>query len=626
MKRILTIMGILLFGIHQSQTYYSQDFNTPGLNGWTSTDLNNDGYQWSNQNFSSDLPSFGSGSLVSYSYIDATNSAVTPNNLITSPLINLSTVTAATVFLQYDMVTAPNYPAEKYSIYVTTSNIPATIIASTPVFTETVATGGVQSRSIDLTPYIGQQIYISFRHYDCYDQYLLILDNIKVKTIAAKDIALQKVTLDKYGIINTNYSLQATVKNNGAETINNITVNWNDGTTDHLSTIPLTTPLASGLEATITHPVSINYPSVVEKNMNVTITQVNGAADSTPADNNLTTPFKTVSQNSPKKVLIEEGTGTWCGWCPRGAVAMHYMDTNYSNDFIGIAVHNGNSDPMLVPAYNSGAGITGFPGMNIDRVVLGSGVDQAKMISNVNTRKTLVVPAQLDASSSLAGNILTFNASATFRTNFTNANFRFAVVLVEDNVTGTTSGYNQVNYYSGGGNGVMGGYETLANPVPASQMVYDHVGRMLLGGYSGQVGSIPATLTDGQTVNYTFTATIPATYNMANMKAVLLLLDATTGEVVNARSFLFNTLGTSTAQTNANYITMYPNPATDYIKVQANYNVDLKFYDATGRLVLEKSQVSPDSRVSVEGLAKGVYLVSIKEKGSEPKTQKLIIK
>ena len=274
MTRILTIIGILLFGIHQSQTYYSQDFNTAGLNGWVSTDLNNDSYQWSNQNASSLSPILGSGSLSSYSYINGIG-ALTPNNLVTSPLINLSTVTATNVLLQYDIFTNLSYPAEKYSIYVTTSNTPASIIASTPVYTETVATGGLQNKSINLTPYIGQQVYISFRHYDCYDQYYLILDNINVKTIADKDVALKNVTLSKYGIINTDYSLKTTVKNNGAETINNITINWNDGTTDHLSTIPLATPLALGLEATITHPIYINYPSLIEKNMSNTITQVN---------------------------------------------------------------------------------------------------------------------------------------------------------------------------------------------------------------------------------------------------------------------------------------------------------------------------------------------------------------
>ncbi|MEC3876701.1 T9SS-dependent choice-of-anchor J family protein [Chryseobacterium salviniae] len=623
MKKILFLLSILIFEIHHSQTYYSQNFNTSGLNGWTSTDLDGDTHQWSNNNFSTSYTSLGSGSLASYSYIDATNSAVTPNNLITSPLINLTSVTASNVKLQYDLATHPSYPYEKYSVYVTTSNAPAAVTASAPVFTEVVASGGLQNRLIDLTPFIGQQVYISFRHHDCYDQYMLILDNITIKTLADKDVALQNVSLERYGVINTNYTLKATVKNNGSQAVNNITMNWNDGLADHISIISLTTPLTTGQIRAINHPIYVNYPSLVENNINVSITQVNGSADATPADNSLVTKFKTVSQNSPKKVLIEEGTGTWCGWCPRGAVAMNYMKNNYPDNFIGIAVHN--NDPMLVPEYNSGTGINAFPGMNVDRWFFNQDVYTDEMVDHVNARKNLVVPAELNASGTLAGNSLTFNASVTFRTFYNNANFRLAAVLVEDGVTGTTTGYRQSNYYAGGGSGVMGGFESLPNPVPASQMQYDHVGRMLLGGYAGQAGSVPSIITDGQVVNYTFNAVIPSTYNTSKLKAVLLLLDATTGEVVNARSFILGTLGTSDIKTNENYLTIYPNPAKDYIKVQANYSVELTIYDASGRIVMEKSRVSPDTPVSVQGLAKGNYIVSIKEKNSNPKTQKLII-
>lgn len=320
--------------------------------------------------------------------------------------------------------------------------------------------------------------------------------------------------------------------------------------------------------------------------------------------------------------MVEEGTGTWCGTCPKGIVAMNYLDANYPNDFVGIAVHA--YDPMEIYEYKVGADFHFFPTMNIDRAAFGVDVEDAA--SQINARKTLVTPASLDAASSLAGNTLTINAAATFRTYFTNANLRFAVVMVEDDVKGTTADYNQNNGYAGGGFGVMGGYENLPSPVPAAQMTYNHVGRMLLGGYTGQAGSIPAIITDGQTVNYTFTTNIPATYNPAKLKAVLLLLDAATGEVINTRSFLFSTLGTSTAETNANYLTIYPNPTSDYIKVQADYNVDLTFYDAIGRIVLEKSNVVPDSPVSVQRLTKGIYIVSIKEKNSKHKTQKLIIK
>lgn len=622
MKKILIATGILLFGIHHSQTIYSQDFNTPGLNGWIGTDIDGDGKQWSNVNASSLDPNFGPGSLVSRSYVN--NQALTPNNLITSPLIDLSTATANTV-LSYDLLTVSNDPAEKYSVYVTTSNASGTITASTPVYTETVATGGFQNRVINLTPFIGQQVYVSFRHYDCTDHYYIIVDNIKVKTLADKDAALKKVSIERYGLISTNYSIRATVKNNGAQSINNIKINWNDGTTDHISTIPLAVPLATGQEKTITHNIAVNYPTAGEKNLNVSLVEVNGSPDTTPTDNVLTAKFATVSQNSPKKVVFEEGTGTWCGYCPRGTVGMHNATTNFPNNFIGITVHNG--DPMTLPAYDNAADFSGFPSMNVDRSLLGEDV-KPDFSPIINERKTLIVPAALNATSTLSGRTLTLNTSAIFRSNFANANFRFAVVMVEDDVKGTTSGYDQHNYYAGGQLGPMGGFETKPSVIPAAQMTYDHVGRMLLGGYTGQASSIPATITDGQTVGYTFTADIPVAYNITNMKAVVLLLDATSGEIINAAGpFSINgTLGTSATNVTANDVNIYPNPAKDFIKVQAKGKVDLKIFDTSGRVVVEKSGVEPNTEISIQSLIKGAYMVSIQEKGSEPKTKKLIIK
>ncbi|NIF07809.1 Omp28-related outer membrane protein [Chryseobacterium sp. Tr-659] len=626
MKKILFMACILIFGIHQSQTYYSQDFNTTGLNGWVSTDLDGDGQQWANLNASSIDPNLGSGSLVSFSYQN--NQALTPNNLITSPLIDLSTVTASNVYLIYDQATNPNYPAEKYSVYVTSSNVPATITASTPVYTETVASGAVQNKSINLSPYIGQQVYVSFRHYDCTDNFYLIIDNVKVKTVGDNDITVKKIALDRYGLANANYTIKATVKNNGAQSVNNMAVNWTDGTGDHLSTIPLASPLGTGQEITVSHPIAVNFASVADRNINFTITQVNGLSDSSPADNAMATKFATVSQNSPKKVVIEEGTGTWCGYCPRGAIAMQNATNNFPNDFIGIAVHGGsNSEPMKVTEYADAANFPGFPTLNVDRTLLGEDVS-TDFSPVVNARKTLIVPAALSATSTLAGQTLTLNASAVFRSNFTNASYRFAVVMIENGVTGTTAAYNQVNYYAGNAMGPMGGYENKPNPVPAADMVYDHVGRMLLGGYAGQVGSIPAVITDGQTVNYTFTADIPANYNLNKMKAVLLLIDSATGEIANAAGpfAITGSLGVKTNEAENREITIYPNPAKDYIKVQAKGKVDLKILDANGRIVLEKAGVEPDTSVSTQSLIKGVYLISLKEKGSEPITKKLIIK
>ncbi|PWW14291.1 MULTISPECIES: T9SS-dependent choice-of-anchor J family protein [unclassified Chryseobacterium] len=628
MKKILFSVLILIFGIHYSQTYYSQDFNTAGLNGWVSTDIDGDGKQWTNMNVSSVNAGFGSGSLTSFSYMSGT--VLTPNNLITSPLINLSNVTASNAYLVYNLATYSNYPNEKYSVYVTTTNASGAITASTPVYTETVAAGGFQNRVINVSSFIGQQVYISFRHYDCTDQYYLILDNIQVKSFADYDVALKNLSLSRYGVTNTDYFIKATVKNNGAQSVNNVTLNWNDGT-DHSAVIPLAAPLAIGQEKEITHSNAVNYSTVVNKNIIVSVTGVNGAADAAPADNTLSVPFNTVSQNSPKKVVIEEGTGTWCGWCPRGAVAMHNATNNMSNDFIGIAVHRGKvnaPDPMEITAYTTGTNFSSFPTMNADRSSFGLDIPGNADFSPIITeRKQIIAPAALSATSSLVGRTVTFNASAVFRTNFTNANFRFAAVVIEDEVKGTTSGYNQANYYAGGTTS-MGGYESKPNPVPAADMVYDHVGRMLLGGYAGQAGSIPSTLTDGQVVNYTFTADIPTAYNLDKIKVALLLLDGTTGEIVNAAGpFAINTtLGVHAAEKTNNEHILYPNPAKDYFKIDGKGKADIKIFDVSGRIILEKENAEPNTPISVHNFVKGTYLVSIKEKDAEPVIKKLIIK
>jgi thiol-disulfide isomerase/thioredoxin len=100
-----------------------------------------------------------------------------------------------------------------------------------------------------------------------------------------------------------------------------------------------------------------------------------------------TNPFGTTTNNPPpvvvdplalvgpvpadftKKVVLEEFTGEWCGWCPEGAEVMKQNLIANPNTVIGIAVHDG--DPMEIPSFNSWINTltnnTGFPGGSIDR-------------------------------------------------------------------------------------------------------------------------------------------------------------------------------------------------------------------------------------------------------------------
>ena len=449
--------------------------------------------------------------------------------------------------------------------------------------------------------------------------YAILLDDISVSPISNNDAAIGDITLNRYSNVNIDNTLSLNVSNIGSAPITSVAVNWNDGTTDHISTIAVN--IAAGANAEVNHPTPVNYAAIVEKNMTVTITEVNGGADGDATNNSGTAKFNTISNTDTKRVLFEEGTGTWCGWCPRGAVAMDNLLATYPNTFIGIAVHNG--DPMALTEYNTGAAFGGFPQVNVDRVIKSASVSESLFTSYYNQLKDAIVPFTLSVGASATGSNLTIDAKAVFHTVYTNADYRLGVIIVEDGVTGTASGYNQANYYAGGGSGVMGGYETLPNPVPAAQMVYKHVGRALLGGYAGQAGSVPTAITDGLEASYTFNYTVPATSDITKMHAVVVLIDQADGSIMNAKDVTINQALSVEEQEDLMGYIVTPNPADDMLQVRfnaTNMKYGVTVTDVLGRTVVKESYgtlFGPQSfSVPVSHLKAGNYIVSVVTEGA----------
>ena len=480
--------------------------------------------------------------------------------------------------------------------------------------------------SANLTAYAGQaNVLVAFRHNDMgawADGFAL--DNVSVYVPPANDAKINSIALNRYGLINTNSNLVLNVTNLGSNPMTSLTIDWNDGTS-HSQVVNVN--IAPFATADVTHPTALNYAAAVEKTIAVNITNVNGGADADMTNNSGSKSFNSLSQASTKKVVIEEGTGTWCVWCPRGAVAMDQMYQDHPNDFIGIAVHN--SDPMTVTAYDGGANFSGFPGCNVDRALLDQSVSAGLFEGFYQQRIGLAVPAALSMTVSGTTN-KTINVSATFRTVFASANYRLGVIIIEDNVTGTAAGYNQANAYAGGANGAMGGYESLPNPVPAANMVYDHVGRAILGGYSGQANSVPATITDGQTVNYTFTYTVPTTSNSANMSAVVVLIDNATGEIINAEKQAISGANVNEMETIA--LNVFPNPASDLVNISfegQNTDYSISLMDIQGRVISSREIANASGEqvvsFSTENVAKGSYIVTVTSNGAIT-TKNVVIK
>ena len=68
-----------------------------------------------------------------------------------------------------------------------------------------------------------------------------------------------------------------------------------------------------------------------------------------------------------KRVMVEDYTGTWCGWCPRVSYALELLEKE-TDDAVIVAAHQG--DPMQfsqISALMSAFSVSGFPTAIINR-------------------------------------------------------------------------------------------------------------------------------------------------------------------------------------------------------------------------------------------------------------------
>lgn len=221
-----------------------------------------------------------------------------------------------------------------------------------------------------------------------------------------------------------------------------LTIDYNGTqTTEQISNINLAS--LDEMDYELSNPITLTNGTA---DVTVTITDVNGnGSDDDAADDSQNQNFTPIDVYPGRMVFGEEATGTWCGWCPRGAVAMDEMEIEFHDFWAGVAVHN--NDPMEDDAYDSalGAFISGYPSGLVDR---GSDIDPSNMRQDFITRITTAPSAfiQMGAEYNATTRELKMSLSAEV-VEAINNNYKLAIIVTEDSVTGTTAGFNQTNYY-----------------------------------------------------------------------------------------------------------------------------------------------------------------------------------
>lgn len=155
---------------------YEESFETNGLGCWTTIDADGDGYDWAYFSPSdASCAHTGSVSIRSTSYQDGYG--LNPDNWIISPKFHLPSLSAQISW--WERAHSSSWTHEHYGLYIsTTGTNPENFILLWEGEPQSGASWN--QRTMLLNPYCGQEVYIAFRHFDTYNQFALLLDDIVV--------------------------------------------------------------------------------------------------------------------------------------------------------------------------------------------------------------------------------------------------------------------------------------------------------------------------------------------------------------------------------------------------------------------------------------------------------------
>lgn len=376
----------------------------------------------------------------------------------------------------------------------------------------------------------------------------------------------------------TNPTMEVKLRNRSPKVIKNINLELS---VDGISKTPVQTeiPLLPNHAGKVMVPIDQKLSGRNHK-LTVNVTEIDGEPDGVTANSDVSAPFTTAASTYfPRRFVLEEATGTWCGYCPRGIATIDVMKQRYPDNFIAIAIHN---DEMSVMdgSYRQFEEMIGeFPSARLNRVAW-----QDLSPFDLDGAKDLGEATVSTSAEYLPGRMIEASTSVRFGFDDQGENFRIAYVLVEDNA----GPYPQANYYSDiNSPDQPDSYMNWWIHQPGIVMVsFDDVARTIYG-YDGIEGLLPERIEEGNVYDFNCTLPIPEYLDgKHNLKVVTLLLDHLTGEILNADE-------TAAAEYDAVDIVSEGLSTSD-------------IYTPTGILIKKQAD-------SLEGLPKGIYIVGNKK-------------
>lgn len=351
-----------------------------------------------------------------------------------------------------------------------------------------------------------------------------------------------------------------------------------------------------------THTVEIPFTAdskIGTSTVTLTITKVNGEKNAN-ATKTATGTLYTVEREFVKRFVVEEGTGTDCGYCPRGHVAMHNMHNLYGDQFIGIALHQRSAtDPMYNVSYD--LRFTSFPQCMVNRSNnFWDPYEQMPTVLKASLNE--IALAEVTVAGTFAEEDTKVNATASVES-LVAGDYNLAFMLTADGLTGKTNSWKQQNYFCKGHAGNP--YKSKSSMPEDIQFLWDK-GSSYVETYNDVLisssyvnnnnkATLPTLVANG-TVSSEYTLKMPTKKTLKEaikhdqVYVVALLLDKKTGAIVNAgRARVTGSTGIEdvTTGTEATVVARYNVNGVQIAAPVKGINI-VKMSDGTTRKVLVK--------------------------------------
>ena len=258
----------------------------------------------------------------------------------------------------------------------------------------------------------------------------------------------------------------------------------------------------------------------------------------------------TIPNTFQQKVLIEQHTGTWCGWCPMGKEAMKIATQN--TNVVGVEIHYNdemaNMDKFYNPLKNK-FGHPAFPSgmVNRKKSIVGStiimGADK-HLINDVKTTdwqvnvdailKVPKTPFGLALETKLTGRELELMAHVSFQISMSDK-YGLGIYLVENEVTG----YPQMNYLSN--YSMFKDYEAYSLPSEIANIKHFNVSRDAIAPIDNGIDIPFATSNYTKIYHKYFKTTLPQIVtNTEKCKVIAFIVNRKTNEIINVQEVAMN--------------------------------------------------------------------------------------